>query len=82
LGDDYRIEYVEQEPRGLSRYLSLLFGRVAMWARHQFGWQAPVEALLGIPAAQVERDLALLSAARKDPLTTFSYCFCGTDQSR
>jgi protease-4 len=81
LADEYRVEYVEHEPRGLSRYLSLLFGRAAVWARTQFGWQGPVEALLGIPAAQVERDLALLSMARKDPLTAFSYCFCGTAES-
>ncbi len=81
LGDSYRIEYIEHEPRGLNRYLSLLFGRIAAFARSEFGWEGAAQALLGSSSAQVRRELAMLATARRQPLTAFSYCFCELPQS-
>ncbi|MGE5162378.1 MAG: signal peptide peptidase SppA, partial [Betaproteobacteria bacterium] len=82
LGDSYRIEYIEHEPRGLNRYLSLLFGRVAALARSGSGWEGLAQALLGPSTVQVQRDLEMLATARRQPLTAFSYCFCDARQSR
>jgi protease-4 len=81
LGDGYRIEYIEHEPRGLSRYLSLLFGRAAAFARSEFGWDGAAQALLGSSSAQVRRELEMLATARRQPLSAFSYCFCEVRQS-
>jgi protease-4 len=81
LGDDYRIEYVEHEPRGINRYLSLLFGRVAAQARTWFGWEGLAETLLGAAPRQAQRDLEMLRTARERPLSAFSHCFCDFRQS-
>ena len=81
LGETYRVEYVQHEPRGINRYLSLLLGKVAVMARTQFGWDAAVEALLGVSPRQMQRELEMLGTARRQPLTAFSYCFCDFSQS-
>ncbi len=82
LGENFRVEYVEQEPRGINRYLSLLFGRVAVFAQTELGWVGAAQALLGAPPRQVQRDLDLLATARRQPLTAFSYCFCDLRRSQ
>jgi protease IV len=76
LGDDFRVEYIEHEPRGLNRYLSLLFGRVAAFARTELGWDGAAAMLFGISPRDVQRDLGVLGAAVKQPLSALSYCFC------
>lgn len=81
LGDAYRVEYIEQEPRGINRYLSLLLGRVAAFASAEFGWEGAARALLGVSPRQVQRELELVGAAHRQPLTAFSYCFCEFRQS-
>jgi protease-4 len=82
LGDTYRVEYIEHAPRGINRYLALLFGRIAAFARIEFGLEGPLHWLIGAPPRQVQRDLELLAKARAEPLTVFSYCFCDPRQSR
>ena len=66
LGDSYRLEYVEPEPRGIDRYLSLFFGRIAAAVRSGLGldgWLGP-----GATCGAVKRDLELLFGARENPL--------------
>jgi protease IV len=75
LGESFRVEYIEQEPRGLNRYLSLLFGRAAAMLRDEFGWDFAARLLLSRDS-EVRRDLRLLIDAREDPLAAISYCFC------
>lgn len=71
----YRIEYVEQTPRGLDRYLSLFFGRAAAFLRAELGW--PVLDELNHEAGKtVKRELGFLVSARKNPTAALSYCFC------
>jgi len=72
MGDSYRIDYVEPEPRGINRYLSLFFGRIAATMRTEFG----LERLLGREGVAVKRDLQLVFGARENPLAAISYCFC------
>jgi protease-4 len=81
IGETYRVEYIEHEPRGIGRYLALLLGKAAVMARVQFGWEGAVETLLGVSPRQVQRELELLGTARRQPLTAFSYCFCDFSQS-
>lgn len=72
LGDAYRLDYVEPEPRGINRYLSLFFGRIATAVRTELG----LSGLLGREGAVVRRDLELLFGARENPLAGIAYCFC------
>ena len=75
LGESYRLEYVEPEPRGLNRYLSLLFGRVAASMRTAL----QLDGVFGLSSkggAAVKRDLDVLFGARDNPLAAISYCFC------
>ena len=75
LGASYRLEYVEPEPRGLNRYLSLFFGRITAAVRGGLG----LDGLSGLGSnggAAVRRDLELLFGARENPLAGISYCFC------
>jgi protease-4 len=74
LGESYRLEYVEPEPRGLNRYLSLFFGRITAAARSGLG----IDGILGLDkgTGAVKRDLELLFGARENPLAGISYCFC------
>jgi protease-4 len=76
LADGYRVEYIELEPRGLDRYLSLLFGRIASFARSELGWDGLARALLGTAPHGLRDALELLDTARRQPLSAFSYCFC------
>ncbi|MBC8119816.1 MAG: signal peptide peptidase SppA [Burkholderiaceae bacterium] len=72
LGESYRLEYVDPEPRGLNRYLSLFFGRIALAVRTELG----LGGLLGSSKAELRRDLDLLLGVRINPLAAISYCFC------
>ncbi|HKO68951.1 MAG TPA: S49 family peptidase, partial [Burkholderiaceae bacterium] len=73
LGEGYRLEYVEPEPRGLNRYLALLFGRITAAAKSGLG----IDGILGLsPGSAVKRDLELLFGSRENPLAGISYCFC------
>ncbi|HYM47059.1 MAG TPA: signal peptide peptidase SppA [Burkholderiaceae bacterium] len=72
LGETYWLDYIEPEPRGINRYLSLFFGRIAAAVRTELG----LNALLGREGRAVKRDLQLLLGARENPLAAISYCFC------
>lgn len=71
LGDRYRLEYIEPEPKGLARYLSLFLGRLAATVRTEFGLD-----LVGPETRGIKRDLELLFGKRENPLAAISYCFC------
>ncbi|MEP6607383.1 MAG: signal peptide peptidase SppA [Burkholderiaceae bacterium] len=74
LGETYRVEYVEPEPRGLNRYLSLFLGRIASAMKTELG----LDRLLGTQegALVARRDFELLFGSRANPLAAISYCFC------
>lgn len=76
LGDSYRIEYLEHEPRGLDRYLALFFGRLGAALRDDFGWDSLARALTGTLAPRAPLELRLLLEARDQPMRALSYCFC------
>jgi protease IV len=75
LGESYRLEYVEPEPRGIGRYLSLFFGRIAAAVRSGLGLDGVLD-LGSKGGGAVRRDLELLFGARENPLAAISYCFC------
>ena len=74
LGESYRLEYVEPEPRGINRYLSLFFGRIAAVVRSGLGLDGVLD-FGSKGGGAVRRDLELLFGARENPLAAISYCF-------
>lgn len=76
LGDDFRVEYIEHEPRGLDRYLALLFGRLGAALRDDVGWDGLARALLDALPPRTPRELALLLQTKDQPTRALSYCFC------
>jgi protease-4 len=76
LGDVYRVEYIEHEPRGLGRYLALLFGQLGAVLRDGFGWESLAGTLTETVVPRAPRELRLLLDAKADPTRAVSYCFC------
>jgi len=76
MGESYRVEYIEREPRGLHRYLAMLFGGLAASLRDDIGWDAPARALLNALPPRAPRELSLLLGAKDQPARALSYCFC------
>jgi protease-4 len=76
LGDSFRIEYIEHEPRGLDRYLALFFGQLGATLRDDFGWDTLARALTGTLAPRAPLELRLLLEAKDQPMRALSYCFC------
>jgi protease-4 len=76
LGDDYRVMYVEREPRGIDRWLSLLFGEVAGAIKTQLGWELVPAGLARDMVSFARDDLAWLRSAATDPFAAYAYCFC------
>jgi protease-4 len=76
LPERFRVEYIEREPRGLDRYLSLFFGRLGAALRDEFGWDSLARSLTASLAPQAPRELELLSRSRNDPTRAITYCFC------
>jgi protease-4 len=75
LGDTFRVAYIEREPRGFDRWLGLLFGRVAIAIKEQFGATVPFGLATAVPP-QAKRDLHVLEQARSDPGRVFVHCLC------
>jgi protease-4 len=77
---DYRVTYLEREPRGIERWLTMLLGQVAAALHTQFGLSLPFG--LGVVAPEVQDEMQRLSrlfaAGRADPLHAYAYCFCAS----
>ncbi len=76
LGESFRVEYLEHEPRGLDRYLALFFGQISATLRDDLGWDTLARALTGTLAPRAPRELRLLLEAKDQPMRALSYCFC------
>jgi protease IV len=76
LGETFRVEYIEHEPRGLDRYLALFFGHLGAAVRDELGWNGLAQALVGALPPRAPRELSLLLNARDLPTRAWSYCFC------
>ncbi len=75
LGEDFRVVYLEREPRGIDRLLALLFGEIARALQAGLGL-TPTE-LIGQDASnQARRDLTWLRKAAANPLSAMSHCLC------
>lgn len=76
LGETPIVEYIEHEPRGLQRYLTLLLGEFSAALRDEFGWDTLAQALLRTLPERAHRELRLIEEARANPQRALTYCFC------
>lgn len=75
LGDDYRVVYVEREPRGLDRLLALLVGESARVLQAHFG--VNLTELIGREAVrQAVNELNWLKASSENPFSAVAHCLC------
>lgn len=80
----YRLAYLEREPRGVERWLSMLFGQIAGAFHEHLGLNL-AGGLLGIVGAdrplqdELARQARLFEASRADPARAYAYCFCRVD---
>jgi protease-4 len=77
LGEDYNVLYLERERRGFERYLSLLFGQIALRVRTELGTQMGwFGKTLGPTGHALAGDMAWIGKPDWNPLTVFSHCLC------
>lgn len=76
LGDDFRVEYIEHQPRGLDRYLSLFFGQLGTVLRDRLGWDGLAQALAGTLTPRAQRELEMVIQARDHPNRALAHCLC------
>jgi protease-4 len=74
LEAEYRVAYLEREPRGIDRYLSLFFGQVVRILQREVGIELP-EAFTTM-RREIAADMRLFVDARENPLRAYAYCFC------
>lgn len=75
LGEDFRVVYVEPEPRGVDRLLALLFGETARALQAALGWN-PADLVGRDAIAQARRELEWLQRAASDPFAAVAHCLC------
>ena len=70
------MEYIEHQPRGLDRYLSLFFGQLGAVLRDRLGWDGLAQALAGTLTPRAQRELELVIQARDHPNRALAHCLC------
>jgi protease-4 len=79
LGDDFRITYVEREPRGVDRLLDMLFGESARNALSSLALFASGASVAPEALQSISSDLLWLRQALRDPLALQSHCLCSPE---
>jgi len=74
LGEDFRVVYIEIEPRGIDRLLAVLFGETARSFQAKLGL-LPDFVDRGV-VDQLRRDLAWLQRAASNPFAVVAHCLC------
>jgi protease-4 len=79
LGEDFRVTYVESEPRGIDRVLGILFGEASLAA---LPWLSSLLRFAGTTPDAVQSigvDMRWLRNASRTPLAPQSHCLCSPD---
>jgi protease-4 len=79
LGEDFRVVYVEPEPRGIDRLIGMLFGSAPSSSLPLLDRLLPQAAGLPEAARALGADLDWLRSATRDPLAAQSHCLCSAD---
>ena len=79
LGEDFRVAYIEREPRGIDRLLGMLLGEASLSALPLLGPLAPAAGVVPDALQSLGADLRWLRSAAADPLAAHSHCLCSAD---
>jgi len=79
LGEDFRVVYIEREPRGVDRLLGMLLGEVSLSSLPLFASLLPVSGVLPEAAQSIGADMRWLRNAARDPLALQSHCLCSAE---
>ena len=79
LGEDFRVAYIEREPRGIDRLLGVLFGEASLSSAALLGLLRPEAALMPDAMQSVGSDLRWLRDAARNPLAVQAHCLCAAE---
>jgi protease-4 len=79
LGEDFRVAYIEREPRGIDRLLGILFGEVSLSSLPLLDRLLPEAAVLHDLAQSIGPDARWLRNAARNPLAAQSHCLCSAE---
>ncbi len=79
LGDDYRVAYIEREPRGIDRLLGVILGHTSVSLAAPLAGLRPAAELLPQAWRHFGDDLRWLRAAVRDPLAPQLHCLCSAE---
>ena len=79
LGQNFRVAYIEREPRGIDRLLGMLFGEAALSSLPLLSLLAPGAAVVPDAVQSIGSDLHWLRHAARHPLAAQTHCLCSAD---
>ena len=79
LGEDFRVTYIEREPRGIDRLLGMLFGEASLASLPLLSLLSPGAAVVPDAVQSIGSDLRWLRNAARSPLAAQSHCLCSAE---
>lgn len=79
LGENFRVAYIEREPRGVDRLLGLLFGEASVSLPPLLSLLLPDAGIVPDAVQSIGADMRWLRNAARDPLAAQSHCLCSAD---
>jgi len=79
LGEDFRVAYIEREPRGIDRLLGMLFGEASLSSLPLLGLLQPYAGVVPEAMRSIGSDMRWLRNAARNPLAVQSHCLCSAE---
>ena len=79
LGEDFRVTYIEREPRGIDRLLGMLFGEASLASLPLLNLLLPSAAVMPDAMLSIGSDMRWLRSAARSPLAAQSHCLCSAE---
>ena len=79
LGENFRVAYIEREPRGVDRLLGMLFGEASLSSLPLLNLLLPGAAVVPDAMQSIGSDMRWLRDAAKNPLAVQSHCLCSAE---
>jgi len=79
LGENFRVAYIEREPRGVDRLLGMLFGEASLSSLPLLNLLLPGAAVVPDAMQSIGSDMRWLRDAAQNPLAVQSHCLCSAE---
>ncbi len=80
LADNFRVVYVEREPRGIDRLLGVILGHESATLSTALSALLPVADVVPDVLRSIRGDMRWLREAVRDPLSPQAHCLCSADR--